>query len=179
MFGGNFPIRSYAFCNGQLLSIAQNTALFSILGTTYGGNGQTTFGLPNLQSRVPIHFGQGQGLPSYSLGEMGGAPTHSLIQTEMPQHTHTNTSTMNASTAKATLPTPVAGSALGKSVDGGATSTPQIYTAAGSTTTVPLAGLNVAGTIGVAGGSQPHNNMQPYLALNFQIALEGIFPSRN
>ena len=164
--GFNFAPRGWAFCNGQILSIAQNTALFSLLGTTYGGNGQTTFALPNLQSRVPLHFGQGPGLSGYSLGELSGTETVTLNSSQMPQHTHTNTVAFNASNASAsdTVPT---GNFL--AADNQYKST--------ANTTLNAAAVQV--TIQPAGGSQPHENRQPYLALNFIIALEGIFPSRN
>jgi microcystin-dependent protein len=164
MFGGNFAPRGYAMCNGQILPIAQNTALFSLLGTTYGGNGQTTFALPDLRGRVPVHPGQGPGLPPVSLGESSGEPHHTLISTEMPQHNHLvgctdATADANAPSGKI-LATDAAG-VTGEYSSGAATATmnPQ--------------------TIGVAGGSQPHNNMQPYLGVTFIIALEGIYPSRN
>ena len=154
----NFAPRGYAMCNGQLLSIAQNTALFALLGTMYGGNGQTTFGLPDLRGRVPLHMGQGPGLPSYTQGEMAGEPSHTLIITEMPQHNHLLGSTNSAAT----------------------TSRPNgAVPAAGGTYSTTVDGQMAANAVGLAGGSQPHNNMQPYLALNWVIALEGIFPSRN
>lgn len=180
MFGGNFGPRGWALCQGQILSIAQNTALFSLLGTTYGGNGQTTFALPDLRSRVPVGQGQGPGLSSYSLGQQAGTENVTLTTAQMPAHTHTATatSTLNASTTKATLQTPVADAVFGKAVDNVGTAVPLIYCPAGTAATVPLAG---AGTVtnSITGGSQPHNNIQPYLCINFIIALEGIFPSRN
>lgn len=160
MAGFNFAPRGYAFCNGQLLSIAQNTALFSLLGTTYGGNGQTTFGLPNLQGRVPMHYGQGSGLTSRTMGEQSGTENVTLISTQMPAHNHL----VNVSSDDATAKSPVGG------VMAGAAS--PIYAAA------PDAQMNAA-TIGPSGGNQPHANMQPYLVVNFIIALEGIYPSRN
>lgn len=179
MFGGNFAIRGYALTNGQLLSIAQNTALFSILGTTYGGNGQTTFALPNLQSRVPIHFGQGPGLSPYQLGQQAGTETVTLTIPQMPAHNHAAVATGTpASTSKATLQTPQNGSVLGRGVDDVGSAVPEIYHPAGTATNITLGGAPTV-TVGVQGGSQPHPNIQPYLALNFQIALEGIFPSRN
>jgi microcystin-dependent protein len=158
-FGFNFAPRGWAMCNGQLLSIAQNTALFSLLGTTYGGNGQTTFALPNLQSRIPLHFGQGPGLSQYDLGQQAGEETVTLISTQMPQHNHL----LNASSAVKLNTTP-AGSGLGAA---------QIYT------TAALDSVLNPQEIGFTGGSQPHDNLQPYLAINWCIALEGIFPSRN
>lgn len=162
LFAGNFAPRGWAFCNGQILSISQNTALFSLLGTTYGGNGQTTFALPDLRGRVPISQGQGPGLPLYSLGEMGGEPNHTLIQTEMPAHNHTvqsnKATNADATSSRPNGRVPAAGGAYADTSDGSALQ-PDV--------------------IGAAGGSQPHNNMQPYLGLNYIIALEGIFPSRN
>lgn len=174
-FAGNFQIRGYAFCNGQLLSIAQNTALFSILGTTYGGNGQTTFGLPDLRSRMSVHFGQGAGLSNISLGELGGTESVTMNANQMPAHTHT--STLGASTAKATLQTPAAGTVLARTKDGAAPgpALPLIYLPSGTATNVNLGGLNVAAT----GGGQPLGIRNPYLGLNYLIALQGIFPSRN
>ncbi|KQN21205.1 phage tail protein [Sphingomonas sp. Leaf33] len=182
IFGFNFAPRNYAYCNGQLLSIAQNTALFSLLGTQYGGNGTTTFALPDLRSRVPMHFGQGPGLSPRQIGEVGGTESVTLLSTQMPAHNHTftNTSTLNATQAKGTDQIPATGSLLARPINNPANAIPQIYVPAGTVgDAVALGGLNVAGTIGVAGGSQPHPNMQPYLVLNFCIALQGIFPSRN
>ena len=164
IYGFNFAPRGWAFCNGQILSIAQNTALFSLLGTTYGGNGQTTFALPNLQSRVPIHFGQGPGLSAYSLGEQAGTETVTLTQQEMPQHTHTATTAV-ARTGSSRFPLnnlPATGP--DNNWD------PTVFQG----TLAPNFITN-----SLTGGSQPHSNIQPFLALNFCIALEGIFPSRN
>lgn len=166
MFGGNFAIRGYAMCNGQLLSIAQNTALFSILGTTYGGNGQTTFALPDLRSRVPIHFGQGPGLSSYSLGQVSGTESVTLTTGQMPAHNHPATVVANAS-AEATSDTLPNGNFLAEGNNYRNTSNAQMNANA------------VQVTIGIAGNSQPVSILQPYLALNYLIALEGIFPSRN
>jgi microcystin-dependent protein len=170
-FGFNFAPVNWALCNGQLMSIAQNTALFSLLGTTYGGDGVSTFALPNLQSRVAIHMGQGQGLSNYTIGQLGGVETVTLTQQQMPQHTHT----FQASTTKATTQVPAAQSMIAHSDDTSAkASTPAIFIpAASSTNAVNLAGL------APAGGSQPFSIIQPYLTLNVCIALQGIFPSRN
>ena len=161
-FGFGFAPRGWAQCNGQILPIAQNTALFSLLGTTYGGNGQTTFALPDLRGRVPIHQGQGPGLSNYDLGQVSGVENSTLTSNQMPQHTHV--ATLHASTQPAgdTLPT---GNYL---ADGGA------YLS--TTNTAMNAG---AVTNGLAGGSQPFSLLQPYLVINFCICLEGIFPSRN
>ena len=184
IFGFNFPPVGFAACNGQLLSLSQNTALFSLLGITYGGNGQTVFQLPDLRGRVPIHMGQGPGLPTYVIGEVAGTPSVTITPTQMPIHTHGFTGTgsgLNALTVKATTQTPAAGSMLGRSNDTSpAAAQPLIYVPAGTAgQTAALGGLTVAGTIAQTGGSQPLPIMQPYLALNFCIALTGIFPSRN
>jgi microcystin-dependent protein len=149
----NFAPRGWALCNGQLLPINQNQALFSILGTTYGGNGQTNFALPNLQGRVPVYVGQG-----ISLGQSAGEQTHTLTQAEMPAHTH--------------LPNANSGAAN----QGSAAN--NFWSGTGSYAAQPNNTMNPAG-ITPTGGSQPHNNMTPYLTLNFVIALQGIFPSRN
>ncbi|MEO8507625.1 MAG: tail fiber protein [Betaproteobacteria bacterium] len=162
--GFNFAPRGYATCDGQLLSISQNTALFSLLGTTFGGNGQTTFALPDLRGRAPLHMGQGPGLSDRTLGEVAGEETHQLINTEMPAHNHL----LSTSNAGGALGTP-----SGNFLAASSSNQTAIYrpTADGSA-------LNPQ-AIGGAGGSQPHNNMQPYLVMNFSIALQGIFPSRN
>jgi microcystin-dependent protein len=152
----NFAPKNWALCNGQLLPINQNQALFSLLGTTYGGNGQTTFALPNLQGRVPLHMGS-----AFVLGELGGEQAHTLLVSEMPQHFHS----INVSTSTSGGIDNPAGNFLG-----GANN---LYHA-------PVAqDVMSPGTIGNAGGSQPHNNMQPYLTLSFCIALQGVFPSQN
>ncbi len=151
----NFPPKGWAFCNGTLLPINQNQALFSILGTTYGGDGRTTFALPNLQGRTPFHVGNG-----IVLGEMGGETTHTLNISELPAHTHVP----NANTATATVGTPAGN--FWSTQDAAA------FDSASNTAMNPA-------DIGVTGGSQPHENMSPYLVLNFIIALQGIFPSQN
>lgn len=166
MFGGNFAPRGWAFCQGQILSIAQNTALFSLLGTTFGGNGQTTFGLPDFRGRTPVGTGQGPGLPSIDLGEQAGEPTHTLIITEIPQHTHVVTQGANTTDGN-----PNATKSPANNYPGYSDSAP-LYATASNANMAPL-------TCGIAGGSQPHNNMQPYLGMNFIIAIEGIYPSRN
>ncbi len=162
MFGFNFAPQGWAQCNGQLLPINQNQALFSLLGTTYGGDGTTTFALPDMRSRVPVCQGQGPGLSSYAEGQAGGAETVTLAATQMPGHTH---------------PVKASSSAAGSDPPGGralARSASHIYTAKPDTSTVMNADM-----LGDAGGSQPHHNIQPYLAVNFCIALTGIFPSRS
>src|SRR6266404_890909 len=151
----NFPPKGWAFCNGQLLPINQNQALFALLGTMYGGDGRVNFGLPNLQGRTPIHFGNG-----HTLGEIGGEQAHTLTISEIPTHTHlANASTANGSTNFAN------GNILAAAGN--------LYAAPNSLTTLnPTSIANV-------GGSQAHLNMQPFLTLTFCIALQGIFPSRN
>jgi microcystin-dependent protein len=161
IFSFAFAPRGWAFCNGQILSIAQNQALFSLLGTTYGGDGITTFGLPNLQSRAAISSGQGPGLSSYVLGQVGGESAHTLITAEIPPHTH------GAATASDTTQMSPEGRYWAPNTGGNA-----IYSAASSgTMSVNAIRSNV--------GNQPHQNMQPNLTLNFCIALVGVFPSRN
>jgi len=159
IFSFSFPPKGWALCNGQLLAINQNQALFSILGTTYGGNGQTSFALPNLQGRVPLHPGQG-----IALGQQAGSETVALSISQLPTHSHG----LAASTdpAAATLPT---GNALAKKARFGA----DVYAAPAAETSLHPASL------GSTGGSQPHENMQPFTVLSFAIALQGIFPSQN
>lgn len=157
----NFAPTGWHLCDGTLLSISQNTALFSLLGTQYGGNGTTNFALPDMQGRVMINAGQGPGLSNYVQGESGGEATHTLTESEMPAHNHA----FRASPATGTVTTP-AGNMYGQS---------------GS---MKLYGTNPAATmssnaLGTAGGGQPHNNMMPYTTLNCIIALTGVFPSRN
>jgi microcystin-dependent protein len=153
----NYAPKGWAFCNGQLMPINQNQALFSLLGTTYGGNGQTTFALPDLRGRAPIHQGGG-----FVEGQVGGEEAHALSIPEMPQHVHLLQASSNA--GNAIFPQ---GNLLARTVN-------EIYQTRGQnlTTMAPETVANV-------GGSQPHINMQPYLVLNFIIALQGIFPSRN
>lgn len=174
LFAGNFAPRGWAFCNGQILSIAQNTALFSLLGTTFGGNGQTTFALPDLRGRVAVGPGQGPGLPAVNLGQVSGEPSHTLIITEMPAHNHA-----------AQVTTRAFENSLGGTGDSESTSNTYWASSVGvgniySTTTNSVMNPGaVAATIGIAGGSQPHNNMQPYTGINYIICMEGIYPSRN
>jgi microcystin-dependent protein len=179
MAGFNFAPRGYALCQGQILPIAQNTALFSLLGTQYGGNGQTTFALPDLRGRVPNGQGQGPGLPNYTIGQQAGTPNNTLTVNQLPAHNHLATASgIQASTVKATVQTPANGAILGRGVDDSGTVVPEIYLPAGTATNVTLGGPPTV-TIGVTGGSQPFSIEQAYLTLNFSIALEGIFPSRN
>jgi microcystin-dependent protein len=164
LFSFNFAPRGWAMCNGQLLPIVQNQALFAILGTTYGGNGTNTFQLPNLQSRTPIGYGTGVGLTPNSLGQTGGEENHTLLLTEMPSHMHP---------VQATSVGPTSGTPAANSIFATPAKVP-VYRSAGSATTQ----MNTA-SIANAGGSQPHTNIQPYLTINFCIALNGVFPSRN
>lgn len=156
----NFAPRGWAFCHGQILPISQNTALFSLLGTTYGGDGKSNFALPNLQGRAPMHPGQGPGLALHDLGEVNGAETVTLTPAQMPSHTHQLTADSGAPTTgnptNAVLASPAALRKYSAALD-----------------------LEKMAPVGAAGGSQPHNNMQPYLTLNFCIALQGVFPPRN
>jgi microcystin-dependent protein len=163
IFPFNFPPTGWAFCDGQLMPISQNTALFSLLGTTYGGDGKSTFALPDMQDNAPMQPGQGQGLSLRDLGEIGGAETVSLLVSEIPLHTHQ----LRASTDDGDLKAPTPSRSLARSIGG------SVYAPAASAQ-VPLAFQ----ALPPAGGGLPHNNMQPYLTLNFCIALQGIFPQR-
>lgn len=162
VFGFNFQPRFHAMCNGQLLPINQNQALFSLLGTTYGGNGTVNFALPDLRGRRAIHFGQGPGLANYVQGQASGAENHTLITTEMPTHNHLPVATTN--TADQTYPPNNLWANAGSGAD---------YTNTAAN------GVMNPNSLTQAGGSQPHGNMAPYLVVNFCIALQGIFPSRN
>jgi microcystin-dependent protein len=163
LVGFNFEPAGWALANGQLLLIAQNTALFSLLGTTYGGNGINTFALPDLRGRVPLHLGQGPGLSDYVIGQVGGVEAITLIVNEIPAHSHL----VNASAANGTSDTPT-NAIPGRNASG----VPDYSSAAPNTTMAPA-------TIAPAGGSQPHENRPPFLVMNYVIALQGIFPSRN
>jgi microcystin-dependent protein len=164
----NFAPTGWAFCNGQLMPISQNTALFSLLGTTYGGDGRSTFALPNLQGMSPLDFGQGTGLSPRSLGETGGTDFVTLLTSEMPQHSHAPESKAGAAGDQ----TSPAGAIWGKPQYG--RQAINAYSAAGGT----LAAMHPAAIL-PTGGSLPHNNLQPYLTLNFIIALQGVFPPRS
>jgi microcystin-dependent protein len=163
LFSFNFAPRGWAFCRGQILAVAQNTTLFTLLGTTYGGDGRTSFALPNLQGYIPVGSGQGPGLSSYVLGQQGGSATVTLLTTNLAPHSHT----LPAGTA-ATTPTPAANTFLGAGARG-----KTIYATTTDGTTMNPAFVNPAG------GGQPHNNMMPYVAMNYCICLQGIFPTRN
>ncbi|GAB4030116.1 phage tail protein [Spirosoma jeollabukense] len=171
LFGFGFPPRDWAVCDGSILPIAQNTALFSLLGTTYGGNGQTTFALPDLRSRVPLGQGQGPGLSPYQMGQVGGTESVTLTTGQMPMHTHTLTGT-NAGAATS-VPNGNVLAASNGALEDGTTVSVNAYATSGTDAT-----LNPS-SIGVAGGSQPVQIQTPYLAMNYCIALKGIFPSRS
>lgn len=164
IFAGNFAPRGWAFCNGQLLPIAQNTALFAIVGTIYGGDGRTTLGLPNLEGRAPMGQGRGPALTPRTLGQRGGVETVTLTEAQMPNHDHQ----LMASDEEADRRTPAANRALAESAGG------SLYAPPPSSGFVDMD----ARSIPAYGQGQAHNNMQPYLALNFIIALVGLFPSR-
>ena len=162
IFPFNFAPKGWAWCDGQLLPLSQNTALFSLLGTTYGGNGKSNFALPDLQGRAPMHPGQGPGLSLHDLGETGGSETVSLLESEIPSHSHTAVGT-TATTPKQASPTPGTW---------GAPERETRFRTSGSAVSMS------DGALAPAGGDQPHNNMQPYLTFYFCIALQGVFPPR-
>jgi microcystin-dependent protein len=188
MFAGNFSIVNYQLCMGQTLAISTNTALFSILGTTFGGNGSTTFMLPDLRGRVPVGNGQGPGLSPYTLGEVTGSEKQTLTVNQMPMHSHSATLTgapgILVSDSNASVATPTAGVSIatpgslnGRSFTstlGFASSAPNIALAPASATTGTL-----GAAIGAAGGNSPFSTIQPVLALNFVICVNGLYPSRN
>jgi microcystin-dependent protein len=163
IFPFSFPPTGWAFCDGQLMPISQNTALFSLLGTTYGGDGKSTFALPDMQGNAPMQPGQGQGLSLRDLGEMSGVESITLLQSEIPVHTHNVMGTADDGEFKV----PASDRVMGRSIGAFLYQT--------SNAGIQLTALQ---TIGPAGGGLPHNNMQPYLTLNFCIALQGIFPQR-
>jgi microcystin-dependent protein len=165
IFPFNFPPKGWAFCDGQILPLSQNTALFSLLGTTYGGDGKSNFALPDLQGRAPMHPGQGQGLSPRDLGEISGSPTVTLLQSEMPVHPHT----MRAASDVADNNSPQGNTAAPPAGRGN-----NLYITANS----PLLPMNPM-ALTPSGGDQPHNNMQPYLTLSVCIALQGVFPPRS
>jgi microcystin-dependent protein len=166
MFGCNFAPTGWALCNGQLLPISQNTALFSLLGTFYGGNGQSTFALPNLQDSSPLFWGQSPGLSLYDLGQIGGSETVTLLESEIPAHNH---------------------NLMGKPAGGQETAAGKLFGVAGTQLPPPNYYATALGTatamsptaLSIAGSSSPHNNLMPYLCITFCIAMQGVFPARN
>ena len=162
IFPFNFSPKGWAWCNGQLLPLSQNTALFSLLGTTYGGDGKSTFALPDLQGNAPLHPGQGPGLSLYDLGQQGGSDTVTLLESEIPAHTHQ----LRAANIQSDVQIPGAARSLTRSQPGFA------YIAGSPNATLAPEAL------APAGGDQPHNNLMPYLTLYFNIALQGVFPPR-
>lgn len=163
LVGFNYAPRGYALCNGAILPISQNAALFSLLGTTFGGNGTSTFGLPDLRGRVPIHQGQGPGLTNYVMGEMSGTENVTLVANQIPAHTHA----LNVSNAAATLGAPNGNFIAAKNrADPG-------FAAASDGSTLS------SGSVAANAGGQPHSNLQPLLVMNYVIAITGVFPSRN
>jgi microcystin-dependent protein len=162
MFGGNFAPRGFAFCNGQILAISQNDALFALIGTTYGGDGQTTFALPNMTGRLPIHVGQLSGGSNYVLGQLAGTETVTVTTNQLPSHSHGFPANSNAASAVSPSSGVAASTNLGPYAQNAA-----VNTAMG------------AQMIGATSGNQPHDNVMPFLCISFIIALEGIFPSRN
>ena len=164
IFPFNFAPKGWAWCNGQLLPLSQNTALFSLLGTVYGGDGKSTFALPNLEGSAPMHPGQGPGLSLYDLGQIGGSQFVTLLESEMPAHNHF----LKANTDFATLQSPAPERTIARSQNGNAYQT---------TTNQSIVNMNFQ-ALSISGGSLPHNNMQPYLTFYFCIALQGVFPAR-
>lgn len=165
IFAGNFAPRGWAFCNGQLLPIAQNTALFSLIGTTYGGDGRTTTALPNLKGRAPMHPGRGPGLTARRLGQRGGTETIDLTEAQMPSHKHQAQASNDAATFGSPNNTRVIGRGAGRF---------DVYFSSPTSNLVDMQSNSLSNT----GGSQSHNNMQPFLTMNFIIALVGLYPSR-
>lgn len=164
IFPFNFAPKGWAFCDGQILPLSQNTALFSLLGTTYGGDGKSNFALPNMQGNAPMHPGQGPGLSLHDLGETGGSDTVTLLESEIPSHSHT----LMADNNNALLNIPAPNESLSRSV--------------GALVYCNITNQNIVtmsdNTVAPAGGDQPHNNLMPYLTLNFCIALQGVYPPR-
>jgi len=164
IFAGNFAPRGWAFCNGQLLPVSQNTALFSLIGTTYGGDGRSTTALPNLKGRVPMHPGRGPGLTSRRLGQRGGSEKVPVTEAQMPNHNHTEL----VDGFPASFQIPASNRTLARSTGA------QAYHSSPNNTLVDMSARALDDT----GGSQPHNNLQPFLVMNFIIALVGLYPSR-
>ncbi len=183
LFAGNFAPRGWAFCSGQLLLISQNDALFSLIGAIYGGDARTTFALPDLRGRVPVGEGNGPGLPSVGLGERGGLEDVTLVANELGPHTHSGTGDfdvpLDATSANGNQAAPGPANVLAAGFAVGASSAVNVYHAAENPVPVSLAAGQLAVTAQSTGGGQSHENRQPYLGLNYVIALVGIYPSRN
>jgi microcystin-dependent protein len=171
-FGFNFAPQGWALCAGQTLSIAQNQALFALLGTTYGGNGTTTFNLPDLRGRLALSFGQGPGLSSYNLGAAGGQEAHQLLTSEVPTHTHTLNATNNGQANGTNIPSSGVSMGSGYGIEAN-NPVENIYSSASPTMAM------ASNAVGAAGNGLPHENRMPFLTINYCIALQGIFPSRN
>jgi microcystin-dependent protein len=170
MFGGNFPPSGWAFCQGQTVPISENDTLFNLIGTTYGGDGQSTFKLPDLQGRLPIHMGQGSGLSNYTIGQSSGVETVTLNNLQTPQHNHfVQVNTGNSSNSQSS---PGSSTILADAQVGG-TEIPKAWAPYDSANQTTLK----AGTLSLTGGSQPHENLQPLLAISFCISLFGVYPS--
>jgi microcystin-dependent protein len=170
MFGGNFPPSGWMFCNGQLLPISENDVLFQLIGTTYGGDGQETFALPNMQSRVPVHMGQGSGLSNYQLGQTGGAESVTLTTNQIPVHSHVPLASGNPGTNSIAAGNTILSTENSTAQGGG-----------NAFTYLPPGGAQAQmanSSIGITGGSQPHQNIQPVLAVSYCISLFGIFPTQ-
>jgi microcystin-dependent protein len=165
IFPFGFAPNGWASCNGQVLPISQNTALFSLFGTYYGGNGTTTFGLPNLQGASPLHQGQGPGLSPYDIGDTGGSQTVTVLSAQLPPHPHT----LQGDGRPGDLNTPSSATVLARS-------SPSIYKTSAGAATAAMAAQVLGGS---GGGSGPHNNLMPYLTLNFCVALQGVYPTRS
>ena len=172
MFGGNFAIRGYAKCDGQLLAISSNSALFSLLGTTYGGDGRTTFALPDLRGRMAMHAGRGPGLSDRRLGQRGGAETVTLTEAQLPPHSHAAEAAVRATSAEGNTADPT-GAVLAKN---GAYNQ---YRKETKTPAVSMTANTVAVTIGKTGGGSPHSNMPPFTVVTYLISMQGTFPSRS
>ncbi|MDO8878242.1 MAG: tail fiber protein [Pseudolabrys sp.] len=172
MFGGNFAPKGFAFCNGQLLSIQQNAALFSLLGTAYGGNGVQNFALPNLQSNLPVHQGTGPGLSTYPLGQPGGSPSVTLTTPTIPQHNHFLVATGLTATETAIGPGVLPGAPTGSNM-------PTFYAPSGHDLPPVVQEILDQSACSLTGGNQPHTNLMPSLCITFVIALQGVFPARN
>lgn len=176
MFAGNFAPQNTALCSGQILPISQNTALFSILGTYYGGNGVSTFQLPNLMGRVPMAQGTGPGLTPRTIGESAGSETVTLLLTEIPAHTHNGTVVFSNPQLRCYNGAPTSKTAEGNLPANSAKG--ELYNGAATSSMVTTINVNQGFTSGPSGGGQPHNNMQPYLAITFVICMQGVFPPR-